>query len=225
MTRPVAYRKDLHTLVQEEAHGFSLDKILLQGGETDSVMRKAASTLAYFNQDDLIPAAQYSPVDQIAELRDVGEICSAVLPSIEKEVTGVIDAISSGLGDLQLMPTHRDLKLDHLFLDGEMITIIDFDSFAAADPVTDPATLLAQLVTMSHSISIPYGRINSAGRTFIEEYFTHVPMSWRSRLKLQYAGAALKGSVSFFRHQEPGWPEKMTAMVEEAKNALAGRIF
>ena len=133
VTRPIAYMKDLHALVQEEAHGFSLDKILLQGGETDSVMRRAARTLAYFNQDDLIPAARYSPVDQITELRDVGELCSAVLPSIEKEITKVIDAISSGLGDLQLMPTHRDLKLDHLFLDGETITIIDFDSFAAAD--------------------------------------------------------------------------------------------
>ena len=137
----------------------------------------------------------------------------------------MIDAISSGLGDLQLMPTHRDLKLDHLFLDGETITIIDFDSFAAADPVIDPATLLAQLVTMSYGTSIPYGRIRSAGRAFVEEYFAHVPMSWRSRLKLQYAGAALKGSVSFFRHQEPEWPEKMTALVEEASSALAGRIF
>ena len=47
--------------------------------------------------------------------------------------------------------------------------------------------------------------------------FFHVPMSWRSRLKLQYAGAALKGSVSFFRHQEPGWPEKMTALIKGGK--------
>ncbi|HZX47687.1 MAG: hypothetical protein A2Z47_11660 [Thermodesulfovibrio sp. RBG_19FT_COMBO_42_12] len=55
--------------------------------------------------------------------------------------------------------------------------------------------------------------------------FFHVPMSWRSRLKLQYAGAALKGSVSFFRHQEPGWHEKMTALIKGARSALEGRIF
>jgi len=65
----------------------------------------------------------------------------------------------------------------------------------------------------------------TAARVFAEEYFAHVPRAWRSRLPLHYAGAALEAAASFLRNLEPGWSEKMAALVEEARDSLAGRIW
>jgi hypothetical protein len=66
---------------------------------------------------------------------------------------------------------------------------------------------------------------STAAQAFAEEYFSHVPRSWRRRLRIHYAGAVLKFSVGYFARQELDWPGTIATLLEEAKASLAGRVW
>ena len=146
-------------------------------------------------------------------------------PHLGTEIEAIINAIVAGLEEIPPRPTHRDLKPDHILLDGDRLALCDLDSFAEADPVVDPATILARLAGLAFAFPVRRDRLRTAARAFAEEYFAQVPKAWRRRLPLLYAGAALKVAVGFFRHQEPRWAEKVAGLVQEARESVAGRVW
>jgi len=187
--------------------------------------RRIAQALAIFNQERVATTRRHSREDEIAGLKWVGNMLQWACPHLAAEVDRIIAAVVAGLEEAPPGLTHLDLKADHILLDGERLSLLDFDSLAQADPVLDPATLLAHLCSMPLRFPIPRDRARMAARTFAEEYFVHVPKAWRRRLPLYYAGAALKEAVGFFRRQDPQWCEKIAVMVGEARDSLAGRLW
>jgi hypothetical protein len=221
----VAYLSHLRALVLEEAPGTSLEQVLLRGRGTVEAARRVARALAAFNQADVTMTRRHPLPDQIAALERAGNLLRRACPHLRGEVEAIIDAVVAGLEEVPPGPTHRDLKADHAFLDGERVVFIDFDSFAGADPVLDPAFLLARLAAMPDRTPVSRLRIQPAARAFAEEYFAHVPRAWRARLPLHYAGALLEVAPGFFRRQEPEWPDRIATLVEEARDSLTGRIW
>src|SRR5215208_4820093 len=226
VVRPVAYLSDLRALILEGAPGTPLDEILLRDRDATGAVRRAAQALAAFNQGDA-PATtrRHLLADQVAVLEGAGRVLGWACPHLRPEVESIIEGILAGLEEVPLGPTHRDLKPDHIFLDGDRTTIIDLDSFAEADPVLDPAHLLARLAAMPALSPISRQRERTAAREFAEEYFSHVPGAWHDRFPFHYAGAVLKVSVHFFGHQEPDWPGRIATLLEEAKASLAGGVW
>ena len=223
--KPIAYLPNLHALLQEESPGTSLGEVLLQDREIPLAARRIAQALATFNQDDVPTTRRHSREDEISDLKWVGNMLQWACPQLSAEVDRIIGAVVAGLEEVPPGPTHRDLKPDHLLLDGDRLALLDLDFLAEADPVLDPATLLAHLCSMPLRFPLPNDRARMAARTFAEEYFVHVPKAWRRRLPLHYAGAALKEAVGFFRRQDPQWCEKIAVMVGEARDSLAGRLW
>jgi len=223
--KPIAYLPNLHALLQEESPGTSLGEVLLQDREIPLAARRIAQALATFNQDDVPTTRRHSREDEISDLKWVGNMLQWACPQLSAEVDRIIGAVVAGLEEVPPGPTHRDLKPDHLLLDGDRLALLDLDFLAEADPVLDPATLLAHLCSMPLRFPLPNDRARMAARTFAEEYFAHVPKAWRRRLPLHYAGAALKEAVGFFRRQDPQWCEKIAVMVGEARDSLAGRLW
>ena len=223
--RPIAYLPSLHALFQEESPGTTLGEVLLQDREIPLAARRIAQALATFNQERVATTRRHSREDEIAGLKWVGNMLQWACPHLAAEVDRIIAAVVAGLEEAPPGLTHLDLKADHILLDGERLSLLDFDSLAQADPVLDPATLLAHLCSMPLRFPLPNDRARMAARTFAEEYFVHVPKAWRRRLPLYYAGAALKEAVGFFRRQDPQWCEKIAVMVGEARDSLAGRLW
>jgi hypothetical protein len=221
----VAYLGHLRTLVLDEAPGTSLEQVLLRGRGAVEAARRVARALAAFNQADVTATRQHPLPDQVAALERTGKLLQRACPHLRVEVEAIIDAVVAGLEEVQPGPTHLDLKADHAFLDGERVVFIDFDGFAGADPVLDPALLLARLAAMPDRLPLPRRRIQTAARAFAEEYMAHVPRAWRGRLPLHYAGALLRVAPGFFRRQESDWPDRIATLVEEAKDSVAGRIW
>ena len=111
-------------------------------------------------------------------------------------------------------------------LDGDSVAIIDLDKFAEANPVWEVAEVLAYLTSAPFNwLPLPYDRAWRAAQAFAEEYFAHVPEVWRDRLPFHYAGAVLQLALLLSRDLVPGWPDKIEALLEEAKNSLEGRIW
>ena len=224
VAQPIAYLRDLDALVLDEVPGVSLEELLLEGHNPAGTMRKIARDLAAFNQIDIIPERRHTLSEQIASLERSGSLLRWACPHLIPEIDSIIAAVTDHLEEVQPRPTHRDLKTDHIFLHENRTILIDFDLFAGADPVLDPALLMARLTAMPDLLPIPRNRTRTAARAFAEEYFAHVPRSWRDRLQLHYAGALLEGAHGFFRRQEPDWSEKITGLVRESENSLRGQI-
>jgi len=114
------------------------------------------------------------------------------------------------------------LKPDHIFLDGDRVIFIDLDSVALGDPVRDPAHLFAHLAAGVGLDSMPGEQARKAAAAFVEEYFACVPALWRKNFPIHCAGALIEVAGGIFKRQEPQWPEKVTACIEEAQHALSG---
>jgi hypothetical protein len=226
VVRPLAYLSDLRALILEEAPGTPLDEILLGDGDTTAAVRRVARALAAFNQGDA-PATtrRYLLADHAAYLERAASVLRRACPHLRLEVESIIEGVLAGLQEVPLRPTHRDLKADHIFLDGERTIFIDLDMFAKADPVLDPARLLTRLAAMPALLPIPPERARAAAREFAEEYFAHVPGGWQERLPFHYAGTLLKTADGFFRRQIPDWPGRIAGLLEEARDSLAGKVW
>jgi hypothetical protein len=225
VVRPVAYLSDLRALILEEAPGTPLDEILLRDRDTTRAVRRVAQALAAFNQGDAPATTQpHLLADEVSLLERAGRVLGQACPHLRLEVESIIEGVLAGLEEVPLRPTHRHLVPDHIFVDGERTIFIDLDSFAKADPVLDPAYLLARLA-MPALFAIPRQRVRTTAWEFAEEYFAHVPGAWHDRLPFHYAGALLKAAPGYFRRQAPDWPERIATLLEEAKASLAGRVW
>jgi streptomycin 6-kinase len=226
VVRPLAYLSDLRALILEEAAGTPLDEILLRDGDTTGAVRRVAQALAAFNQGDAPETTQrHLLADQVAVLERARKLLGWACPHLRLEVESIIEGVLAGLQEVPLGPTHRDLKPDHIFVDGERTIFIDLDSLAKADPVLDPAYLLARLAAMPALFPIPRQRARTVAREFAEEYFAHVPSTWQERLPYHYAGALLKISFGLFGRQVPDWPDRIATLLEEGRASLAGRVW
>jgi len=163
--------------------------------------------------------------DEVAELERRGKLLQSTCPHLRLEIQETVARIVAGLEEVPPAPTHCDLGLYHILLDGDRLILLDLDDFAEADPVLDVALVLAYLANASLHSSLSRDRGRTAAKAFAEEYFAYAPETWRTRLPHHYAGAALKIGVGLFRYQVPEWSDKIEALLEEAKDSLAGRVW
>jgi len=139
---------------------------------------------------------------------------------VAAEVEALTAAVGDGLPDAAPGPMHRDLKADHVFLDGDRVVFIDLDSVALGDPVRDAAHLYAYLVGGVGLAACPEERVRAAAAAFVDEYFAHVPAAWRVHFPLHCAGALIEVASGMFRRQEPAWRDRVITAVELARRAL-----
>jgi Ser/Thr protein kinase RdoA (MazF antagonist) len=174
-----------------------------------------------FNHTDILEAPRSSPDEQMVELKRAAKLLHWSSPRLRAAVDDILRAIAAGLEDVPLALIHRDLKPAHIFLEGDRVILIDLDSFALADPVRDPAHLMANIAAKADMSAATPEQAGKAARAFADEYFAHVPDSWRKRLPVHYAGALLQEAAGIFKHVETGWQEKVSPLIEEAQRALA----
>lgn len=218
--QPIAYLSRLCTLAFEEAAGDSLTHLLLKGLDGGDSFRTVAQAVAAFNQDTLPIGRQESLADQLDVVRTASALVAWACPETRAKVRMIVDAIVHGLDDVPAAPIHGDLKPDHIFLSGDRVIFIDLDRAVLGDPVRDPAHLFAYLVGRVGLDPVSPERAHRAAETFVEEYFRHVPESWRRRFPLHCAGALIEVASGIFARQESGWPKKIVGVVEAAHDAL-----
>jgi hypothetical protein len=221
---PVAYLEGLRTLIQEETPGVTLRDVLLMEDDARIALRRTAAAFAGLHLADVKPPRNHSLGDEIRALERTGKLLRWACPHLEAEIEGTVGAVISNLEDVPPAPTHLDLKLDHMLLDGERAALVDLDDFSGADPLLDTAGVLVRLANISlicPSFDEERGREHE--RVFADEYFGRVPVDWQDRLSVHYAGAALKMAVGFFRRREAGWPGKIESLLNTAEGSLAGR--
>ena len=221
---PILYLNELRTLVLEEAAGTPLQQLLLQSHDAAEAVRAVARAVAAFNQDGLKIARQHSLTDQLQDVKRASTLVQWACPEVTAETKAITTAVVAGLKEVPPAPIHRDLKPDHIFLEGDRVMFIDCDSVALGDPVRDPAHLFAHITARVGMDPMPREQARAAAAAFAEEYFSRVPKSWRESFSLHCAGALIEVAGGIFKRQEPRWPGKVTACIEEAQHALSGGV-
>jgi Ser/Thr protein kinase RdoA (MazF antagonist) len=221
VVRPVAYLDDLRTLALEEAPGRSVTWILSQGQEPIDVLGRVARAVAAFNQDDFPVPRRESLADQLEDVRNASTLVQWACPAKRESVQAMTETITQGLDSVLPAPIHGDLKPDHVFVSGDRVIFIDVDNVTLGDPVRDPAHMYSYLIGGVGLGSTPPERIRAAAAEFVEEYFRHVPTSWRRQFPLHCAGALIEVASGIFRRQEPGWRDKIAGVVEAAQHAIS----
>jgi streptomycin 6-kinase len=167
---PIAYVSELKILLQEETLGTSLQEIIVQEGDASPAVRKAAEALAALHLEH-IPRPQRHPLpNEVAALERTETILRWACPHLGAEIEETVGTVVASLEEVPQAPTHRDLKLDHILLDGDRPSLVDLDNFAAADPVLDVANVLAHLKSMRFRFPLTLeDSWSTAAQAFAEE--------------------------------------------------------
>jgi len=222
--KPIAYLSELRTLVLEEAAGTSLQEVLLHDSDSLTAVRAVARAVAALNQSDIPGTRAHLLEDRRAELKRAAKLLRWACPQLRPLLDQITAAVVAGFEEVPAAPIHRDLKADHIFLDGERVIFVDLDSLALGDPVVDATHLMSYLIARVGLSTVSFEQARAAVRAFAEEYCAHVPVAWHRRLPIHYAAALVEVAAGIFRRQEPSWPETLLALVEQAGLALAGRL-
>ena len=229
VARPIAWFPELGAVVQAEVPGVSFEELLCHGRDPVRATQRVAQALARLHLDDVGPAGYIAPFhtvsDEIATARRAARLLGWACPGRQADLDGIAGALAAGLDVVPPRPTHRDLKAEHLLLDGDRVNVIDVDSLALANPVIDLASLLADVARLRGEGRLSAPGARTAAGALIGEYFRHAPAHWRERLPGCYAGAAINRALHFFQRQQPDWSAHIGAMVDDAQAALAGRVW
>src|SRR5439155_7877588 len=116
-------------------------------------------------------------------------------PQAESRMTGLLRLMEShgaALAGWTAGPTHRDFSPDHLVIDGDRVTVLDFDEFCQYDSLFDVAHFAAHIrfLGLTSGGSMPY--FDAAADLFEAEYRARVSGYSEARV-------ALYRAVSYFK--------------------------
>jgi aminoglycoside phosphotransferase (APT) family kinase protein len=233
VAKPIAYLDDLQTLLMSEASGDRLLHVVRRrsSAEAEAAIRRAARAVAGMHQaslpEGLLPLARKEKQDQLAEV--AASLCQKE-PAHATAINELVSVIGQALGEPPQAPTHFDLKLGHILLDSDRVTILDFDKMAIGNPLVDVANLVATLGAEREGSQIRTERRAEFAEAFVDDYFANAPESWRSQFPAYFALAALVEAGTTGRGQR-GRPEqnaragRVVAALTQAQRALAGGLW
>ncbi|MEZ6120309.1 MAG: phosphotransferase [Pirellulaceae bacterium] len=221
-SRPICCWPEVATLVLANATGSTLET-LLQRNDSLSALSRTADTLASLATSSVHVDPVHSRQDQAACLQRSLQRLKRICPSRLSEINELESWIRYPAS--VLAATHRDLKLEHIYLDESQMTFIDCDSFSMADPVIDIAMLAARVIAFGQRQGVETTATNQQVNTLLARYFDQVPADWQSRWAVHFAGALLEIAVGYYGRQEADRQSTVNFLVDQAAAVKSGQIL
>ncbi len=217
----VARCESQSVLVMGAASGTSLDRLVAQGHSITAAAVSVATALATLHTGDIATLRVYGHDEFVAQARRAGTLIQWAYPAVRNELAKLVDVLQRVPREPLSRPVHGDLKGDHVFLDGDRVSIIDFDNFAAGEPMIDAAMMTARLATLSLTKNVDEVDAGEAADAFIGRYLSLVPESWGEKFAPCYAHALLQIALYCVRHQEKDWRNKLESLLHRATSVIS----
>jgi hypothetical protein len=179
--RPVQHCLDLQLILQGKARGSKLRAHLGKGTEASlDHARGAGLWLAKLHNLKVSPPQVCTYANEIAWVRMFVAALSVDQPKLALEIQRCAGMIEQSFASFQGVPAamvHGDFHPDHIFVEKNFVTVIDFERFCASDPARDVGSFIAHMRIMTRFC----GRALNAARreidAFLESYFSAVPLT------------------------------------------------
>ena len=219
---PLGCIEPLATVLLPAAVGRPLDALLTDatGDEAVAAVARSARALADVHAWSAGGLPVYDMAAYVKSLRRSVSILEWATPGLAPQLREIVDRVSR-LPAVEYAPTHRDMKPEHMMIDGDDVSLIDLDSSAAADPMLDVALMLARFETLALN-EAQRPRIASLAAAFERAYLLAAPGCRRDRLPVLMAASLVEAAAGLFHRQVAGWQQQVPALIRIADAAIAG---
>ena len=222
--RALAYVERLRTLVLADTPGVALDRMTLdQPPDVALTLARVATALARFGQ---LAVRLDRPRPTTDRMRSLDRSCSALaeaLPERALALTAARARATSTPVSGQVGPTHGDVKLEHVFVDGPEVFLIDLDSCHLGDPLWDLALLQARWWA-ARDASVEQRALRDRGWQALQvAYLARAGADGARRLPPLQAMALLDVAAGITKRREPGWTTRAERIVDAARD-IGGAI-
>ncbi|MDQ3226527.1 MAG: aminoglycoside phosphotransferase family protein, partial [Chloroflexota bacterium] len=190
IAKPIAYLPDLQTVVHTAVSGVSLDHLVANEPDAGDALDRAARAIAALHHLEVDfgglagPESPRSLANRITRLERESALLSTARPHLAAGLARMVATIIDGLTPSPSAPTHGDLKPEHVFIDGDTVSLIDFDFLQASDRVLDVLKMEKHLASPRRRVSSSTGGAEASARRFVEAYLAHAAHDARARLAL-----------------------------------------
>lgn len=137
-----------------EAGGAPLDRLLPKPGGAQAVEQARAALRSLGRLAD--PGLRRKDAQALTRMAwDCQELIATLLPGLADVAGQVVARIMAGAPPSDLSVIHGDVKIEHLFLDGPRVTLVDTESMAVGPADYDAAMLFARIVMAGQIGAVP----------------------------------------------------------------------
>jgi len=233
--RPVGYSADDAVILYprlvgvplSDKLGRPLDEVQPFLGHAGSVLRtlhrrpqEIADEFAHISSQAAALIDDLKPHSFSKEVKAIARTCEHIyelLPDVGAQVTAILAQAQEAYAQIpQEDPTfaHGDYKADHLWITGDGLTLMDFDTCYLADPAIDVGKFLSDM----HWWSIGYGRddIAQLREAFLASYAPGAPAARLRRARIYEALVLIKSTAHRVRIFDDHWAARTTELIERA---------
>lgn len=135
---------DLKTIAYDAAPGIPLDR-LLTAQHPESALQTALTGLETLHMTAPFCARRKTAAELRAVARSAGQAVVTIFPGLASLVAQVLERLDTLPAPAESRQIHGDMKLEHVFLDGPRVTLIDTETMAVGPVDYDLAMLEGRL--------------------------------------------------------------------------------
>lgn len=168
VAKALGISNQISAVAYETAPGLPLDETLARGADL-STLTQSLSALRSFWAASIQPERQMGPDRLLLRAHESSDFVAVTAPDCARAAADIVARLEVSLPKSDLRPIHGDMKLEHIFLDGERATLIDTESVSMGLPDYDLAQLYGRLWQAEFEGQLPRQLVEVASATVREE--------------------------------------------------------
>jgi aminoglycoside phosphotransferase (APT) family kinase protein len=224
---PLAYDPRWRLLLLSYAEGDILRSLVLDGRDPSGRMEEAAHWLRAFHQCGVTKGRTFTWRSHLETLASERQAMAKVAPESDHQVEQLLrrfEERGEALSGWAPGPTHRDFSPDHLVIDDQRLTAIDFDECRQYDPMFDVAHFSAHLRLLAFRHGGDATRFDGLVEIFQAAYRAGARDFSEARVRFYQAVAYFKlAHILAVVVRPPAWKQGTEEFLREADRMLEQR--
>ena len=196
ISKPIAYFPDYNLMLASKANGIELGKMLMGGDASvlENYIMQAASWLAKLHSIDLRSGRAFSLETEEAKLRHWSEHLCFLYPDFAEKISNLFSLIldkERSLDSKCFGLIHGDYNPNNIFVDGNDLTVIDFEQSCIFDPAFDLGYFIAKLISAKRKYNLPLD-VENLEKRFLDKYTAKISIEPLKRVGLYKARSFLQ---------------------------------
>jgi len=223
--RPVLYVPALRLLLVEKISGLHAAQIFLEGHPRERKVAAVRSAL-WLARFHALGGIRGRTLRSDAVFNHCSKTCKRLAdccPSLASKGQRLLEALgpaSAALKDIPVGPSHGDFVPAHVFLTGDQVVTVDWDSFVLSDPSRDVARFILGLRRLAERHLGSIRALDPCATLFQETYLSEGHRYVATNVSFYMAALCLRQAKRYVRRQRARWRERAEVLLDEGLRAL-----